>query len=276
MNHPPITAVREVVARALAEDLEPMGDITASLLPASAKGRAAFVSRQEGVLAGRLAASEAIRQVDATLHVEWFMDDGQHVLAGATIAEVGGSLRSILTAERTALNLLSHLSGIATLTRRYADAAKPARLRDTRKTTPGLRALEKAAVRAGGGLNHRANLSDSILVKDNHLGGLTITEAVEQAHERWPGRIVEVECDHENHVHEALKAGADMVLLDNMTPWQVMICCHHVDGRIPVEISGGITLDNLHLYRLSGHDFVSVGAITHSAPVLDIGLDLEP
>lgn len=273
--HPPISAVKDVVARALAEDLLPLGDLTASLVPPVLTARAVFVAREEGVLAGRLAAHEALIQVDPTIHVQWDLDDGDHILAGATIGEVGGLLRSILTAERTALNLLCHLSGIATLTRRYADAVSPARIRDTRKTTPGLRALEKAAVRAGGGLNHRANLSDGILVKDNHLGGLSITEAVERATERWPGRVVEVECDTIEQVREALDAGAGMVLLDNMSPEQVTAAVNEVHGRIPVEVSGGINLDTAPLYAKTGCDFVSVGAITHSAPILDIGLDLD-
>jgi nicotinate-nucleotide pyrophosphorylase (carboxylating) len=276
MNHPPIGAVREVVARALAEDLQPLGDLTAGLVPPTLKARAAFVAREHGVLAGRLAAHEALIQVDQAIHVEWAMDDGDQIVAGATIGEVGGLLRSILTAERTALNLLCHLSGIATLTRRYADAAAPARIRDTRKTTPGLRALEKAAVRAGGGLNHRANLSDGILVKDNHLGGLTITDAVMKATDQWPGRVVEVECDTMEQVREALAAGAGMVLLDNMTPDQVTAAVDEIKGRVLVEVSGGITLDTAAAYAKTGCDFVSVGAITHSAPILDIGLDLEP
>jgi nicotinate-nucleotide pyrophosphorylase (carboxylating) len=276
MNHPPISAVREVVARALAEDVLPLGDLTASLIPPTVRARAAFVAREDGVFAGRLCGQEALHQVDPALHVEWFLDDGGQILKGAVIAEVGGPLRSLLTAERTALNLMCHLSGIATMTRRYADAAAPARIRDTRKTTPGLRALEKAAVRAGGGLNHRANLSDGILVKDNHLVGLTITEAVERAGQRWPGRVVEVECDTIEQVREALDAGAGMVLLDNMSPDQVRAAVDEVKGRIPVEVSGGITLETLPAYARTGADFISVGAITHSARILDIGLDLEP
>lgn len=274
--HPPFAAVFDVVARALAEDVLPLGDLTASLLPSTLKARAAFVVREDGVLAGRLCAQEALRQIDPTIHAEWAFDDGDTVVAGNTLAEVGGTLRTILTAERTALNLMCHLSGVATLTRRFADAIAPARLRDTRKTTPGLRALEKAAVRAGGGVNHRANLSDGILVKDNHLGGLSITTAVQRAHERWPGRLVEVECDTIEQVREAVDAGAGMVLLDNMSPGDVSRAVSEVGGRIPVEVSGGITLETAGSYAKTGADFVSVGAITHSAPILDIGLDLEP
>lgn len=274
--HPPLAAVHEAVARAIAEDVLPLGDLTASLLSPTTKGRAAFVARQDGVLAGRLCGQEALRQIDPAIHAEWAFDDGDAIVAGNTIAEVGGTLRHILTAERTALNLMCHLSGIATLTRRFADAVAPARIRDTRKTTPGLRALEKAAVRAGGGLNHRANLSDGILVKDNHLGGLSITTAVQRALECWPGRVVEVECDTIDQVREAIEAGAGMVLLDNMSPDEVAAAVAEVGGRIPVEVSGGITLETAPLYAKTGADFVSVGAITHSAPILDIGLDLEP
>ena len=275
MNHPPIAAVREVVARALAEDVLPLGDLTASLVPARLHGRAAFVAREGGVLAGRLCAVEALRQVDRTLSAEWSFDDGDDLLPGSVVGVVAGPLRSILTAERTALNLLCHLSGIATLTHRYADLAAPARIRDTRKTTPGLRALEKAAVRAGGGANHRANLSDGILLKDNHLGGVSITDAVRVASERWPGRVVEVECDSIAQVQEALDDGAGMVLLDNMKPDEVAECVRLVDGRIPVEVSGSVTLDTVAAYAAAGADLISVGALTHSAPILDIGLDLE-
>ena len=274
--HPPLSAVHDVVARAIAEDVLPLGDLTASLLSSTIKARAYFVAREDGVFAGRLCAQEAFRQIDPSIHVEWALDDGAGLTAGAHIAEVGGTLRNILTAERTALNLMCHLSGVATLTRRFADLVAPARIRDTRKTTPGLRALEKAAVRAGGGVNHRANLSDGILVKDNHLGGLSITAAVQRATERWPGRVVEVECDTIDQVREALDAGAGMVLLDNMSPDEVTAAVAEVGGRIPVEVSGRVSLDTAPLYAKTGADFVSVGAITHSAPILDIGLDLEP
>jgi nicotinate-nucleotide pyrophosphorylase (carboxylating) len=171
---------------------------------------------------------------------------------------------------------LCHLSGIATLTRRYVDAARPARVRDTRKTTPGLRALEKAAVRAGGGVNHRGSLSDGILVKDNHLGGLTVEEAVERARAGWPGRSVQVECDTPDQVKAALVAGADLVLLDNMTPDAVAACVSVISGRCLVEVSGGVTLDTVAAYAAAGADLISVGALTHSAPILDIGLDLLP
>jgi nicotinate-nucleotide pyrophosphorylase (carboxylating) len=172
--------------------------------------------------------------------------------------------------------LLGRLSGIATLTRRYVRAAQgKARIRDTRKTTPGLRALEKAAVRAGGGANHRGSLSDGILLKDNHLAGVSIPDAVMRARHRWPGQVVEVECDTPEQVRQAVDAGADMLLLDNMTPDQVSSCVVLVDGRCSLEVSGGVTLDSVPAYAATGVDFISVGAITHSAPVLDFGLDIH-
>jgi len=198
------------------------------------------------------------------------------VNAGQSVGEVAGSLRAILGAERTALNLLQHCSGIATMTRRYVRAARgKARIRDTRKTLPGLRALEKAAVRAGGGFNHREGLSDAILVKDNHLTHLDVRQAVDRARARWPGRIVEVECDTLEQVGEAAAARADLLLLDNMDPEQVREAQKIVDGTIPLEVSGRISLETIGVYADAGVDYISVGAITHSAPALDIALDLD-
>ena len=261
--------------RALAEDLGVLGDLTATLVPPDATVSATVSVRGEGVLAGRLCAAEAFAAVDPSIVVSWSAADGDRLRGGQTIATVQGSLASVLTAERTVLNLLGHLSGIATLTRRYADAAGPTtRIRDTRKTTPGLRALEKAAVRAGGGVNHRGSLSDGILVKDNHLAGLPIGDLVATARARWPGQSVEVECDTLDQVRVALSAGADMVLVDNMAPAQVAEAVALVSGAVPVEVSGGVTLDTVAAYAAAGADLISVGALTHSAPVLDIGLDL--
>ncbi len=277
--HPPIHAVREAVTRALAEDIGPLGDLTTSLLPADAKATADIVPRKVGVLAGRLAASEAFFQVDRHVHLDWWADDGHRVIAGQPIATVTGRLASILIAERTALNFLCHLSGIATLTRRYADAANPgAHVRDTRKTTPGLRALEKAAVRAGGGLNHRGNLSDGILLKDNHLFGISIEESVAKARDLYPGRPIQVECDTLRQAQVAALVGADLVLLDNMTPGQVSDCVSVLRAtgyQGVVEVSGGVTLENVPTYASAGAQLISVGALTHSAPSLDIGLDLR-
>jgi nicotinate-nucleotide pyrophosphorylase (carboxylating) len=272
---PPGAAVREVVARALAEDLGPLGDLTAGLVPEDATARAELVARQEGVVAGRLCVLATFAAVDPSVAVEWFLPDGLEVRPGGVIGAAEGRLTSILTAERTALNLLGRLSGVATLTRAYVRAAQGnARIRDTRKTTPGLRALEKAAVRAGGGANHRGSLSDGILIKDNHLALLSIADAVARARHRWPGQAVEVECDTPEQVGEALAAGADMILLDNMTPAAVGAAVGLVAGRCPVEVSGGVTLDRVAEYAAAGAAFISVGALTHSAPVLDIGLDV--
>lgn len=273
--HPPPTAVRDAVARALAEDLGTLGDITAALVPQAATVSAAIVPRSQGVLAGRLAAEESFRQVDPSVTVEWRADDGDRLAPGSPLAVVQGNLASVLTAERTVLNFLSHLSGVATLTARYVEAAGPrTAIRDTRKTTPGLRALEKAAVRAGGGVNHRASLSDGVLVKDNHLAGLSIEDAVIAARRRWPGRAVQVECDTFGQVERAVLAGADLVLLDNMSASLVAACVGFVSERCLVEVSGGVNLDNVGAYAASGADLVAVGALTHSAPALDIGLDL--
>jgi nicotinate-nucleotide pyrophosphorylase (carboxylating) len=270
-----VQAVQEAVRRALAEDVLPMGDLTAALLDDDRRGRAALVSRADGVVAGRLCADEAFRQVDPTLLVTWQVDDGDALSPGSVLGRVEGRLASILTAERTALNFLCHLSGVATLTAKYvATTAGRATVLDTRKTTPGLRALEKAAVRAGGGSNHRGSLSEFVLVKDNHLAGMSITEAVERARDAWPARTVEVECDRLEQVKEAVAAGADIVMLDNMDSEAVSECVKAVDGACYVEVSGGVNLETIAAMAQAGPDFISIGALTHSAPVLDIGLDL--
>ena len=275
-------AVADAVDTALAEDLGPDGDLTAALVPGGATAHFALRARQSGVLAGRAPATEAFRRVDPTLVLEWHAVDGDELKPGDTVLDVTGSLRPILTAERTALNFLGHLSGVATLTARYVAAAterNPAvRVLDTRKTTPGLRTLEKAAVRAGGGANHRASLSDAVLVKDNHLAGTSITAAVARARSLWPGRTVEIECDDLDQVTEAARAGADVVLLDNMEPATVVeaVRAAHLaaPGPILTEVSGGVTLETVGAYAAAGPDRISVGALTHSAPVLDLGLDL--
>jgi nicotinate-nucleotide pyrophosphorylase (carboxylating) len=281
---PPMAAVRKAVEAALSEDLLPLGDITASLLPDGATGEARFVSREAGVLAGTACAIEAVRQVGGA-EVDFTVSDGSRIEAGQVLGTVSGRFSSIVTAERTALNFLGHLSGVATLTSRFVravEAANPAcRIWDTRKTTPGLRALEKAAVRAGGGVNHRGNLSEAVLVKDNHLGHAGIAEAVAEARRRWPGRMIEVECDRIGQVSEALEAGATLVMCDNMTPDQLAECvalvrAHRRSDAVLVEASGRMTLESVAAYAAAGADVISVGALTHSAPVLDIGLDLLP
>ncbi len=277
---PPRYLVREAVARALAEDLGVLGDLTAALVPADARGNGVLVARAPGVLAGRACVTETWAQLDPAVQLGWRCADGASLRAGTVVAEVSGPLRSVLTGERTALNFLCHLSGVATLTRCFADAAgEHARVLETRKTLPGLRALEKAAVRAGGGVNHRGSLSDLVLVKDNHRVGLTVSEAVAAAHAAWPGRGVEVECDDEDQVREAVQAGADLVLLDNFTPDRVAACVPLVRGGprpdTPIEVSGGVTIDTVAAYADAGADLISVGALTQSAPALDLALDLD-
>lgn len=277
---PPIGAVRRAVALALEEDLTPLGDITSGLLPPGVMGRADFVMRTPGVIAGTACATETFAQVDASVTVDWLVADGDDVDAKQVVGRVAGPLASILTAERTALNFLGHLSGIATATHDFVSkAGGEARIWDTRKTTPGLRALEKAAVRAGGGANHRGNLSDWVLLKDNHLSVLGIDEAVRLARIRWPARTVHVECDSLDQVAQALEAGADALLLDNMTPSEVRAAVDLANDRGTarplLEVSGGVTGETVGAYARTGADCISVGAITNSAPVLDIGLDIE-
>ena len=284
---PPMAAVRAAVEIALAEDLLPLGDLSAGLLADSARGRACFVARTSGVVAGTRCAEQACFQIDPRLEVTWLVGDGDEIAGSGVIGCVDGPMRSVLTAERTALNFLCHLSGIATATRRYVEAARAANasvtIWDTRKTTPGLRSLEKAAVRAGGGANHRGSLSEGVLIKDNHLSGLSIEDAVHRALARWPGRMVEVECDRIEQVEQALNAGATLVMCDNMTPREVHACVelvsmhrrHEPVRSVLVEVSGGVNLENVAAYASAGPDVISVGALTHSVTALDIGLDLE-
>jgi nicotinate-nucleotide pyrophosphorylase (carboxylating) len=279
----PIGAVRAVVALALAEDLTPLGDLSAGLLPPEARAEARFVARAAGVIAGTACVDETFAQVSPDITCRWAVADGDQVDAGAVLGTVVGPLAPVLTAERTALNFLGHLSGIATRTRRFVDAAAPLRVWDTRKTTPGLRALEKAAVRAGGGRNHRGNLSDWVMFKDNHLTALGIGPAVAAARDAWPGRTVHVECDRLEQVAQALEAGADAILLDNMSPDEIRACValatDHAAGagtrRALLEVSGSITLETVGAYAETGADVVSSGSLTNSAPVLDIGLDID-
>jgi len=281
--HPPRHEVVAAVGRALAEDLAPLGDLTASLLQ-DQRAEAAVTARVAGTIAGTRCAEEAFRQVDPSVRVDWRRPEGGQVGPGDVVGVVTGRLASIVTAERTALNFLGFLSGIATQTRRYVDAAAaggPARVWDTRKTVPGLRSLSKAAVRAGGGRNHRGNLSDWLMLKDNHLSELGITASVALARDRWPGRTIHVECDRLEQVVEALRAGADAVLCDNMPPDEVRACVAAArdlqgDGprRTLLEVSGGITLATIGEYAATGVDVISAGALTNAAGVLDLGLDI--
>lgn len=265
-----------VVAAALAEDMGGRGDVTSDLMiPADLHATARVVSRADGVLAGRAAGEEVLHQTG--LVGMWRAGDGDRVAPGSVVAEISGPARAVLAAERTLLNLLCHLSGIATLTARYVHAATPAMVLDTRKTTPGLRMLEKAAVAAGGGTNHRIGLFDRVLIKDNHLAlaGGTLDEAVARARRDLPGVLVEVEADDLAGVRRALGCGADWILLDNMDEDDLRAAVGIVDGRAQLEASGGMSLERVRLAASCGVDAVSVGALTHSAPALDLGLDID-
>jgi nicotinate-nucleotide pyrophosphorylase (carboxylating) len=272
--------VAEIVARALDEDLGAAGDVTtAATISPEAVASADLVPRQDGVVAGLPIAEYVFAAVgQGRLRFEYGTADSARVSAGEVLATVRGPVRDILTAERTALNLLGHLSGIATLTRQWVDAVAgtSARIRDTRKTLPGLRALEKYAVRMGGGVNHRMSLSDAALVKDNHVaaagGVVNAFDLVRAAH---PGLALEVEVDTVAQAREIIDAGASLLLLDNMSPADMREVVAYSAGRAELEASGGLQLVNAREVAETGVDYLSVGALTHSAPQLDIGLDLE-
>ena len=270
--------VEDLARRTVAEDLAGGVDVTSTAtVPEQLQGDAAFVPRAPGVLAG-LPVAMAVLDVVGDVRLTALAADGDRVRPGQAVLRAQGPVRALLTAERSALNLLCHLSGVATLTRRWVDAVEGtgAVVRDTRKTTPGLRALEKHAVRAGGGQNHRMALSDAALVKDNHVvaaGG--VVPAFTAVRAAFPGLAVEVECDTVAQVREVVAAGADLVLLDNMTLDDLResaALCRA--AGVLTEASGGLSLDVAHDVAATGVDFLAVGALTHSAPVLDLGVDL--
>jgi nicotinate-nucleotide pyrophosphorylase (carboxylating) len=270
----------DVVHRALDEDLGAAGDVTTlATIPATLLGTADVVPRAAGVVAGLDVAAYVFGVVgQGRVRVEFGSADGARVEPGEVLATARGPVRDLLTAERTALNLLGHLSGIATLTRRWVDAVEGtgAKIRDTRKTLPGLRALEKYAVRCGGGVNHRMSLSDAALVKDNHVaaaGG--VVPAFEAVRSHYPDLDLEIEVDTLDQAREVIEAGADLVLLDNMSPADMRIVVSFAAGRARLEASGGLRLENAREVAETGVDYLAVGALTHSAPVLDIGLDMK-
>lgn len=278
---PPAADVARSVATALGEDLGAEGDLTGLLLDESLRSVASIVAREPGVLAGEACARASFLGVDPTLAVEFRRHDGDAIVTDEVVATVRGSMRSIVAAERTALNFLTHLSGVATATRAIVDAVAAsghrATVLDTRKTTPGLRALEKAAVRAGGGTNHRFSLSDAVLLKDNHLAVVDLEVAVRTALDRYAGVRVQVECDTSEQVEAALRAGATAILLDNMSPALVAACVALVrrsGAQVFIEASGHITARTAGEYAAAGVDAVSSGALTHSVRSLDLGLDL--
>ena len=275
-----VTAIDALVASALAEDLGGGVDVTSvATVPDDQVALLDLTARAAGVVAGIPVAARVFQlQSEGATGVTGVRADGDRVAPGDVVLTVSGRTRDLLVAERTALNLLCHLSGVATATAAWADAlaGTGARVRDTRKTTPGLRALEKYAVRCGGGVNHRMGLWDAALVKDNHVvaaGG--VAAAFEAVRARFPGVPVEVEVDSLDQLAEVVRAGADLVLLDNFTPEQTAAAVALVAGRCQLESSGGLTLAVAREYAGTGVDFLAVGALTHSAPVLDLGADLR-
>jgi nicotinate-nucleotide pyrophosphorylase (carboxylating) len=277
----PAVMYEEVVRGALAEDLGRGGDLTTdAVVPAASLSRGRVISRAAGVVAGLAPGASVFQLLDPDLEVTFEVSDGDHVVAGSVLMTVSGRTRPILTGERTALNLVGRLSGVATLTRAFVDAVagSGARVSCTRKTTPGLRTLEKYAVRCGGGTNHRFGLDGAVLVKDNHVAVAgSVRAAVERARAAVGHTvIVEVEVDTLEQLGEALEVGADAVLLDNMNIDELRRAVEMVGGRLVTEASGGITLDTAAAAAATGVDLLSIGALTHSAPSLDLTLELDP
>lgn len=276
----PVQEVRRIVGNALAEDLG-SGDITTRLtVPEGTKARGTFFAKQPLVVAGLPVAMEVFRAFEPYYRWGALVSDGANIPAGQPLARLEGKAATLLSSERVALNFLQRLSGIATLTREFKNqlAGLKAELLDTRKTTPGLRIIEKYAVRMGGGSNHRMALDDGILIKNNHIamaGG--IRAAVEKAKQQRPsGMTVEVEVRTREELDEAIAAGADIALLDNMTPKEVAECVGFAQGRVLLEVSGGVNIENIRAYAETGVDRISVGALTHSAPAADINFLIEP
>jgi nicotinate-nucleotide pyrophosphorylase (carboxylating) len=266
------------VKDAVAEDLMGGEDITSvATISESQVSTADFVARKVGIISG-LHVAAAVLEYCGINHYEVLVDEGAKVEAGKVLITAQGNTRKLLLAERTALNFLTHLSGISTTTNKWVQAVASTKclVRDSRKTTPGLRSLEKFAVRMGGGTNHRISLSAEGLIKDNHnLASGGITSAFKSLKDKFPGKAIEIEVDSLDQLNEAVKAGAQLILLDNMTPEQCKAAVAQVSGKCKLEASGGITLENAKAYADSGVDFIAIGALTHSAPALDIGLDFR-
>jgi nicotinate-nucleotide pyrophosphorylase (carboxylating) len=277
LNAPTSESYAGLIRAALAEDIG-SGDVTTvATVPEGLRARGTLLAKSALVVAGLDVAMEAFRQLDPTLNVEVRWGDGAHLQPHDVIAVVTGDARALLTAERTALNVLQRLSGIATLTNHFVTAAgNRITVLDTRKTTPGWRTIEKYAVRCGGGTNHRQRLDDGVLIKDNHkrlAGG--VTAAIAAAQKGRHGLPIEVEVETLDELGEALAAGAPRILLDNFTTYDIRVAMERIAGRATVEISGGVTLERLRELGTTGAQFVSVGALTHSAPAADISFELE-
>lgn len=276
----PSLLVQQAVETALAEDFGRAGDITSQLVvPKTAQAKGVIAARQNGVLAGLDLAMQAFQKCDPSIELKAVKQDGQNLTAGDTVLQIQGNGRAVLAAERVALNYLGHLSGIASLTRVYVDAIKgtQARITCTRKTTPNMRALEKYAVRCGGGVNHRFGLDDGVLIKDNHIAVAGGVAAAVKAALAGAGHMVrvEIEVDTLAQLEEALNAGAQAVLLDNMPPETLREAMHIIKGRAAAEASGNVSLETVKAIAETGVDYISVGRLTHSAPCLDLGLDFE-
>jgi len=272
-----------IIDIALDEDTS-HGDVTSeALIPPDLSGKASLLVKEKGVLAGIEVAGRVFQRVDSSLAIEILIKDGTKIQPGDIAATIVGSVSSILKAERTALNFVQRLSGIASLTAQYVEETKglPARIVDTRKTTPGLRQLEKYAVRMGGGHNHRMHLGDAVLIKDNHIAalramGVGLKDIVAKARQNAPAGItLEVEATNTKEALEALKAGADIIMLDNMLVNEIRQVVSMVAGQAKLEASGGITLANVHQVAMTGVDIISIGALTHSYKALDISLEME-
>ena len=275
--------IRRAVQAALAEDIGPGDATTLATVPAEAQARAVMAAREPITVAGLAFAEAAFRELSPAVTFEQSVRDGQSVAAGSNLLSIAGPARALLTAERVALNFVQRLSGVATLTAQFVEAIRGmrAQILDTRKTTPGWRRFEKYAVTCGGGRNHRFGLFDLILIKDNHLAALrdakpnAIAAAVLRARASYPKLQVEVEADTLDQVRQAADAGADIILLDNMAPAQLSQAVHLVAGRAKTEASGGVNLHTVRAIAQTGVDFISIGALTHSARAVDIGLDFE-
>jgi len=272
---------RKAIEFALLEDLAEEGDVTSnSTIPAEKQATATLIAKEDlSVICGLSVAELVFKMVDPTLRFTSFVADGTYIEhSPVNIGKISGNARSILTAERTALNLMQRMCGIATTTRRYVEKAKPfgIQILDTRKTAPGLRVFDKLAVRLGGGTNHRIGLYDQILIKDNHIACAgSITQAVAAARSLYEGKRIEVETTTLYEVQEALDSSCDIIMLDNMPPALIAQCVELIQKRAQIEVSGGITLETLDQYLIAGVDFISVGSLTHSVKSIDISLEVE-
>lgn len=266
----------ELILQALREDISSEDVTTNAVMPNAQKGEAQLICKQDGVLAGLSVFQRVFELLDESVSVEFYFSDGDEVKKGDLIGTITGDIRAILSGERTALNYLQRMSGIATYTNSIAKLLKGSKVKllDTRKTTPNMRIFEKYSVKVGGGYNHRYNLSDGVLLKDNHIGAAGgVKEAVLMAKEYAPFvRKIEIECETVEMVQEAVEAGADIIMLDNMTVEEMQKAIAYIDGRAEIECSGNVTKENIKHYISLGVDYISSGALTHSAPIMDISL----